>query len=284
MFRLITRRGFWVNLLLAIAVFVLLCVAVLTALESITNHGEYTNVPEVTGMSLAEATKSLEAKGFRVEIQDSVWMADMEPKAVVKQSPEPNAVVKAKRKVFLTVNREQPPLIEMPNLVGFTFRNANIFIKQMGLELGDTSRKPDIAKDAVLEQRFNGRPIAPGTRIFVGSAISFVLGSGLGDQELDVPDMFGMRYSEALAALQGAGLNVGAIIADTDVRDTANAFVYKQNPEKKKKDEEGKTIINKIRIGQAIDLFLKREMPAVREEDLEMKEDNKDEVQKEGNN
>ena len=269
MFRFITKRGFFVNLLFILLLFALLCFGILSALGYLTGHGKYANVPDVSGMNWPEAEKLLDQKGFRVEIQDSVWMPDMEPFAVVKQSPEANAVVKSNRKVFLTVNRQQPPLVEMPNLIGFTFRNANIFLKQLGLELGDTSRKPDIAKDAVLEQRFNGRPIAPGTKIFYGSQISFVLGSGLGDEEMTVPDLFGMRYSEALARLQEAGLNVGAVIPDFDVKDTLNAFVYKQMPEQKKKDAEGATIVNRIRVGQAIDLFLSVAVPSARAEVFE---------------
>ncbi len=269
MFRFITKRGFFVNLLFILLLFALLCFGILSALGYLTGHGKYANVPDVSGMNWPEAEQLLEEKGFRVEIQDSVWMPDMEPFAVVKQSPEANAVVKSNRKVFLTVNRQQPPLVEMPNLIGFTFRNANIFLKQLGLELGDTSRKPDIAKDAVLEQRFNGRPISPGTKIFYGSQISFVLGSGLGDEEMTVPDLFGMRYADALARLQEAGLNVGAVIPDFDVKDTLNAYVYKQMPEQKKKEAEGATIVNRIRVGQAIDLFLSVAVPSARAEAFE---------------
>jgi len=262
------RKGsILINLLIILLLIIGICLGLLGALGYITSHGKYANVPEVTGMTLDEATELLDKSGFRVEIQDSVWMADMKPTAIVKQTPEGKAVVKANRKVFLTVNRIQPPLIEMPSLVGLTFRNANIWLKQMGLELGDTARKPDIAKDAVLEQLYNGRPIAPGTRIFVGTKISFVLGSGLGEMDLEVPDLYGMRFAEAKRYLQDAGLNVGAVVPDFDVTDTASAFIYKQNPEKKEKDADGRTIINKIRVGQAIDLFLSKAVPTGRVEE-----------------
>lgn len=267
MFSFLTRRGCLVNLLVIALLFGAICYGILSALGVITRHGEYAKIPDVAGMTVAEATSLLERQGFRVEIQDSVWMADMKTGSVVRQSPEAKATVKAHRRVYLTVNRVQPPLVEMPNLIGFTFRNASIFLKQLGLELGDTTRKPDIAKDAVLEQFYNGRPVAPGTKIFVGSSISFVLGSGISQQEIEVPDLFGMRYSEALGALSAAGLNVGAVVPDFDVKDTLNAFVYKQNPEKRKRREDGAIITNRIRIGQAIDLFLSLAVPQARADD-----------------
>ncbi len=256
MFRFITRQPFIVNLLAAIVLVLGLLFLTLWMLGFITRHGQYEKVPMVIGKSVDEAVKMLEDKGFTVEVQDSVW-EETEPKlSVLKQQPGGDEMVKSKRTIYLTVNRAQPPVIEMPNLVGLSFRNAELYLKQLGLKLGDTLRKPDIAKDAVLEQLYNGAPIKPGTKIYQGSFLSFVLGSGLGEDAMEVPMLLGLTFNEAKAQLEGMGLNAGALIVDADVSDTGTAYIYKQAPDVRQQAADGSYQRNKIRPGQSIDLWL----------------------------
>lgn len=267
MFRFLTRQHFLVNLLVAMVLLIAAIFGFLGLLNVITHHNQYEKVPLVTGKSFEEAEGILKDKGFQVEIQDSVWKPEIAPQLVVAQSPGADQTVKSHRIIFLTVNKSQPPQIDMPNLVGFSFRNALLYIGQLGLKLGDTTRKPDIARDAVLEQIYNGQPIKPGTQIFEGSVISFVLGSGLGDEELAVPDLYGMTYTEAKNMLQQKGINIGALIADPDVADTANAYIYRQNPITTIDLPEGGRQVNKMRVGQSIDIWL-GSMPKARGDSL----------------
>jgi eukaryotic-like serine/threonine-protein kinase len=255
-FKFITRRHFLVNLAVAILLFMGLIFIFLSLLNLITRHNKYEKVPEITNMNLKDAIDKLEENGFRWEVQDSVWEPEVTPLTILVQSPLPGQMVKAHRTIFLTVNKSQPPVVEMPDFVGFSFRNAELYMKQLGLKLGDTTRKPDIARDAVLEQLYNGRSIRPGTRIFQGSTISLVLGNGLGEIENDVPDLFGLTYNEALAVMQGLGINLGALLSDPNVRDTANAFVYRQNPNPMTQLPDGRKQKNRMREGQSIDLWI----------------------------
>jgi beta-lactam-binding protein with PASTA domain len=262
-FKFITRQHFLVNLLLAIALLFGMIFLLLWLLGIITRHGDYEKVPVVTGKDYGEAIKILESKGFSAEVQDSVWREQSPPLSVIRQSPEGDQMVKMHRHIYLTINRSQPPLVNVPNMVGLSFRNAELYLKQLGLKLGDTSRKPDIAKDAVLEQLYNGKPISPATRLFQGSSISFVLGSGIGSDEFEVPELKGMTYSEAKNLLISMGLNVAGVLTDDDVKDTENAIVYKQNPERNLKMPDGFIQKNKIHPGQSVDLWLGTKMPVL---------------------
>jgi beta-lactam-binding protein with PASTA domain len=132
-----------------------------------------------------------------------------------------------------------------------TFRNAEMVLRRYGLKLGDTVFKPDFARNSVLDQQFNGTSIKPGTKIQQGSAITLVLGNGVG-LEFAVPDLFGLTYRDAREALSESGLLVGSMVPDNDVTDTANAFVYRQNPDRY--DYERR--LNHIRQGQIVDLWL----------------------------
>lgn len=255
MFKFITRKNVFVNILVAIALMLGLLFLLLWALGFITRHGEYEKVPVVTGKPVEEAVKILEAKGFAVEVQDSVWKAGLAPLSVVRQTPDGDQMVKSERRIYLTINRSQPPLVDLPNMVGLSYRNAALYLQQLGLKLGDTTRRPDIAKDAVLEQRYRGQITGPGTKVFQGSAIDFVLGSGIGDEEFEMPDLRGLTFREAKALISGMGLTVANPLAD-GVRDTANAYVYKQNPERITELQDGFKQVNKIRPGQSVDLWL----------------------------
>ncbi|HSC55161.1 MAG TPA: PASTA domain-containing protein [Phnomibacter sp.] len=263
MFQFITKRPFWVNLLVAIALLVGLLFSVLWALGYITHHGQYERVPAVVGKTSDDAIRILQEKGFNVEIQDSVWVETETASAVLRQLPAGEEMVKAKRTIYLTINRAFPPMVEMPNLVGLSFRNAELYVRQLGFKLGDTSRKPDIAKDAVLEQLYLDEQIKPGTKIYQGSTISFVLGSGIGSDEMEVPQLVGLTFQEAKNYLQSIGVHTGAILADEDVSDTANAYIIRQNPSLKTVLPDGAIQTNKIRAGQSIDLWIAVNKPVI---------------------
>lgn len=252
MFRFITGRPLWLNIVFAIVLVFVVLVLFLTSLKWCTSHGTTITIPSVKGMSFNEASKLLEDKGFEVEIQDSVYFDTLPALSVTRQFPEADAVVKKNRTVYLTLNRAVPPTIEMPKLIGLSFRSAEISLRQYGLKMGDTTYRVDFAKNSVLDQLYNGESIKPGMKIMMGSTISLVLGTGVGGFEFAVPDLFGLSYDEAKTVMQATGLSTGALIVDPDVRDTAAAFVYRQSPQRMSDDRR----FNRIRQGQTIDIWL----------------------------
>jgi len=257
MFKFISGKPLWVHILLAVALIFTLLLIFLWSLGLITRHGKTLTIPSITGRSLAEAQKILEERGFEIEIQDSVFVDTAAPLSILRQFPEADAVVKENRTVYLTISRAIAPTIDMPNLEGMSFRNAEMVLRQYLLKLEDTVFKPDFAKNAVLEQQSNGERIKPGTKIRMGSGIVLVLGSGLGQDEFSVPDMFALSFADAKTYLEANGLNLGAPVFDPDVRDSLNAFVYRQSPQRFTDDRR----INRIRQGQSVDLWLSVQKP-----------------------
>lgn len=254
MFKFLTSKPLWVNVLAGIVLLLLLLLLFLGSLALLTQHGKTMRIPSVTGMSLADAKKTLESQGFDVQVQDSMYSDTMRPSQVVKQFPEADNLVKVNRTIYLTINQSQAPVIQMPNLVSMTFRNAETVLRQYGLKLGDTVFKPDFARNSVLDQLYDGATIKPGTSIRQGSAITLVLGTGIGGGPgFIVPDLTGLTYQQAKARLDSMGLIFSAVMPDPEVRsDTAEAYIYWQDP--KQFNDEGQ--INRIRPGQAIDIRL----------------------------
>ena len=251
MFRFLTSKPLWINILAGFVLLVVLLLLFLGSLDLITHHGKTMKIPAVIGVSVDQARKTLESQGFEIVIQDSIYNDTIPPLQVIKQFPEADNLVKVNRTVYLTINRAVAPDVDMPNLISMTFRNAEMVLTRYGLKLGDTVFRPDFARNSVLDQEFKGESIKPGTKIQQGSEITLVLGNGVGI-EFVVPDLFGLSYREARAALSQSGLVVGSVVPDADVTDTMGAFVYRQNPDRFDYEKQ----INHIRQGQIIDIWL----------------------------
>ena len=73
MFKFFARQPFWVHLLTAVLLVFLMGFLFLQSLSWFTNHGSYLKVPAVKGKNVDVAVKQLEAQGFEVVIQDSLY-------------------------------------------------------------------------------------------------------------------------------------------------------------------------------------------------------------------
>lgn len=198
------------------------------SLNWLTNHGRQVTVPNTFGMKMDKAVDILEDMGFRVEV-DSTYKAGRKPLEVLFQEPESGMSVKYGRTVFLTINRQTPPSIPMPNLVNMSFRNALLTLHSYYLEVGDTLYRPDVAAGAVLEQRVNGKTIVPGTQVPFGTRIDLVVGEGLSG-EIEVPNLVGMTWENTRALLDSLQLTANPIW-EGGISDSNTAIVYMQVPE-----------------------------------------------------
>jgi len=261
LFKFITHKPLWANILAAFIIAVILVFAFFATLNWITDHANYEKVPPVVGQNVDAAKIILQAKGFNVEVVDSVYDNTIGALSIVKQSPDADALVKHGRTIFLTVNRATAPQVEMPNLIGFSIRSAQMYLASLGLRVGDTSYRPDIARNAVLEQLYNNQVIKPGTKIPSGTAISLVLGSGIGTGEVLVPDLIGLTFAQAKSQMALLNLNVGSVVLTTPITDSANAFVVKQSPDVLSQSSDGQRMANKIKAGQVIDIYLSNVAP-----------------------
>jgi len=257
MFKWLTHRSFGINLLAAILLIALVGFAFFTSLGSLTKHGETIKVPEVVNMQAEQAKKILTSEGFKAIVQDSAYIDSLPPHVVVSQKPTGDYIVKTGRSVYITLNKSVPPSTAMPDLVNFSYRSAVMTLHNQKLKLGDTIYKPDIAEDAVLQQLYKGKPIQEGTMLPEGSHITLVLGNGLGNVANRVPELTGLTYLQAADLISASDLNIGVVLTQGEITDTANAYVFKQNPPVR--DATGTT--NSIRAGASIDLWISQDNP-----------------------
>jgi beta-lactam-binding protein with PASTA domain len=171
------KMGF--HFLCAIGVFVIICVIAISILNSYTRHGSEMMIPDYTGMDSQEVLNK--ENDYEIQISDYIYDRGQTPETVLKQDPHPGEMVKKGRKVYLTVASGEPPKVKMPQLQDVSLRQAEIMLKAVGLELGPAIYKPSQYENAVLEQLYKGREIAPGTEISAGETITLIVGKSTDD-------------------------------------------------------------------------------------------------------
>ena len=222
------------NVLILFLIGIFIYWGALVFLRHYTHHGEVLPVPDVSGLTVAEAGKTLLDKKMRWQVVDSVYVTSVKPGAVVNQNPEPGFKVKEKRNVFLTINALAPEKVKMPDVVGVSLRQAKTMLESQGLTVGKMTYVPDIAQNNVLKQIYKEKEITKGTEIVKGSEIDLVLGLGLSDERTIIPDLLGLTLTDARDNLTKYSLNFGVMIYDDSVvtgADSVNAFVFRQKPE-----------------------------------------------------
>jgi beta-lactam-binding protein with PASTA domain len=224
------KKPLWVNILTAIGGVIVLLVIFFFSLGWITGNGKTEKVPLVVGLDVTASIKNLKALGFDVELQDSIYVDTLARTAVLRQTPEADEVVKKGRTVYLTINRMIPPQIDMPNLVGFSLKSAETYLKVLGLRMGTISFVPDRNKNVIVAQFIKGAAIAPGTKVSSGTFINFSVGDGGAASGFEVPDLTGLTVSAAREKLASMGLLIGVISSNASIQDTGAAFVVQQNP------------------------------------------------------
>ena len=121
----------------------------------------------------------------------------------------------------------------MPNLIGYSMRQAKAELSSKGLYLGKLIYVQDIATNDVLKQLYKGSEIAPGKSVIMGTSIDLVVGLSEQDNKTLVPDVSGMKYIRAVDAVHDNSLNVYKTVFDGSVKsynDTLNAIVFRQSP------------------------------------------------------
>ncbi len=221
------------NLLAIAALIVVLAVAANILLKAVTHHGKEIMVPDFTNLSVAEAKYVASGKELKIEVTDSVYIKRMGRGLVYSQNPTPGTKVKKGRRILLTINSVNPKKVQMPNLVGYSMRQAKAELLSRGLSLGNLIYVDDIATNNVLRQLYGNREIKAGTMVDSGASIDLVVGLNAEDNQTYIPDLTGLTYMRAVDVVHDAQLNVHKLVFDSSVRnyaDSLSAVVYKQNP------------------------------------------------------
>lgn len=204
---LLTDKTFYIglgSLIAAGALFLTLLDFII--MPAYTNYNEGVTVPDIKQISLEEAKERLTSYGLRYEVAERRSNTAYPADYVLDQMPIAAEIVKPNRKVYLTVNTESNPTVEVPNVVNLSLRNARIQLENYGLRVGTINYESSRFKNSVLRQSVEANKIVP-----KGTTVDLAVSDGLGEKMVDIPNIKGLRLSEAQQKLQKAGLRIGEI-------------------------------------------------------------------------
>lgn len=222
-------KDFRIHFLGAIGTVIAIVLIAFFSLGYYTDHGEAVPVPALKGLSIDRAVSTLQSQGFRFQV-DSVYVLDKEPGTVIEQDPDAGTSVKANRTIYLTIVKGVAPPVTLPNLEESNYRSAAASLSNVGLKVGDTTYRSDIARDRVLEVRLSGKILKAGDRIPKGSRLDLVLGDGAGASEVEIPDLLKQDLDAAKFAIRGASLTLGVVNYRGTITDSSNLVVVSQFP------------------------------------------------------
>ena len=234
MIRYIEERIVLRNIVLAFLILIFGTTIIMQVLKLYTRHNHDLSVPDFAGLSLVDANEVAKKRDLRVEVFDSVFLAEFEKGTVVEQHPRAGFMVKKNRKIFLTMNAMNPEKVAMPDLIDLTHRQAEAKLESFALKLGRISYEPDMGINIVLAQQMNGHNLIPGDSVVKGAKIDLVLGRGLSDEQTAVPNLVGLTLEVANILASDRFLSVGAAVRDLSVitdEDEQKAVIFKQKPE-----------------------------------------------------
>lgn len=241
-------KSFYKNLSLSIATSVIVVLSILLLLRFYTRHDDLIELSDFSGMNLNKVDSILNESSLRYVIIDSVFNTKLPSNSIIDQDPLAGSFVKENRRIYLTVVAKSKKQVLMPNLVDLSLRRAISKLKSLDLSVGKLSFIPDMAKNVVLKQFIDNQEIEYGAQVFVGTEVHLVLGDGLSDVMVNLPNLNGLTKEDAEILLQMNSINLGLVMYDSSVKDSSTAVVYRQRP-----SVEDNTMIN---LGRNVDIYL----------------------------
>ena len=181
-----------------------------------TNHGETITVPDITNQRFEDLEDILLPRSLRFEVnKDSSYNPSLPPLAVIDQFPLPNSRVKENRKIYITLNAKNPPLIEMPAFIDRSLKIVKIVFEAEGLNIGKLEYVKQKGFLTILQATHNGRVLNAGDLVPKGALIDLKIADGLGADAFMADTYVNRPLDEAKFVIAGQGLNIGQIIRVT---------------------------------------------------------------------
>jgi len=191
-------------------------------MPSYTRHDASVQVPNVEDRPFDEAKTAMKQKGLNVQRQVGRYNPNVDRGTVVDQTPLASATVKPGRRVYLTVNTGEVPMVNIPDLNGVSVREAKNRVSSAGLEVGTV--QPDSIPSPYANTITRQSP-APHDSLQRGATVDLWYSTGLGDRSVEIPNVVGRTVADAQQLLLQNQLRF--IVVDTASADASSA---QQNP------------------------------------------------------
>ena len=203
-----------------------------------------TTIPNVVGMSEADAEKALQDKNLVVKKGDPVYSDDVEQGEVVSVSPSEGAEVKEGTTVTLVISKGNQPAT-VPKLTGKSKSDAEAALSQAGLSGNATEDYSDTVEEGVIISQDTDA----GKEVSKGTTIGYVVSKGPKMTVVTVPSILSFDKNAAEKKLKEAGLVPEYLGEDDSVNEYGQGQVSYQSISAGTQVEKGTTVQYKVSKG-----------------------------------
>ncbi len=184
---------------------------------------ENVTVPNVVGITQAQAQDALVAAGLLLGTVTTAFSDTVAAGIVMEQAPSPGATVPSGNTIDVVLSKG-PATVPVPNVVGMNQAQAQTALAALGLVLGTVTSEfsATVTAGLVLSQT-----PASATSVASGSAVALVLSKG--PQTATVPSVVGATQTVAQNTLVASGLMLGAVTSEFS-DSVAAGLVLSQTP------------------------------------------------------
>ena len=203
-----------------------------------------TTIPNVVGMSEADAEKALQDKNLVVKKGDPVYSDNVEQGEVVSVSPSEGAEVKEGTTVTLVISKGNQPAT-VPKLTEKSQSDAEAALSQAGLSGNATEDYSDTVEEGVIISQDTDA----GKEVSKGTTIGYVVSKGPKMTVVTVPSILSFDKNAAEKKLKEAGLVPEYLGEDDSVNEYGQGQVSYQSISAGTQVEKGTTVQYKVSKG-----------------------------------
>ncbi|MCX6826269.1 MAG: PASTA domain-containing protein [candidate division Zixibacteria bacterium] len=173
----------------------------------ITRHGSEFILPNIINIKDESAREILKASGLEMEITSQEYRPDRPEGTILSQYPEAGTRVKSGRTIKVALSIDEKSVV-VPQLGGFSMRQAKLSIEAAGLIMGEVSwTYSDSLPESVVVFSYP----TSGVEVMAGAPVNLVVNRGRLESVVYMPMLVGKTLSEARAMIEALGLKIGRV-------------------------------------------------------------------------
>ena len=212
-------------------VFCLIAFAIIDlSLKKYPRHHDIIHVPSLVGLSMSSAIDTLIKYDLTFSVIDSAaYNPQYNRGSIISHTPKFGAQVKPGRKIYLTLNPLTIHYTLLPNLNNKSLRHGISLLESHAFRVGDLHYVDYFAKDLIRFLKVDDKIVTESDSLQKFTIIDLYVGNG-NEKYVKIPDLTGFKFSQIKRKLNNYSLNIGTSNFDSDIIDTLNSVVYKQDP------------------------------------------------------
>lgn len=203
----------------------------------ITRHGSEFALPDVVGLTQAEAEETLGKDGLELQVTGREYSPDKPEGMILTQLPLAGMMVKEGRSIKVIISAGVK-IAEVPDVFGLPIRQADLALQKAGFVIGDMhwTNVDSLPENVAIETIPSSGTVLP-----LGSSVSLAVNQGSRSDFVFMPALVGKPFDRARSLVDSLGLFLAEPVYVRDTLLLPNT-VIEQHPTRNTQVTQGDSI------------------------------------------